>query len=106
MAIIRRRKSTGPGHRGYDVFDKFVKLLEDILGDIFFSSPRDIRGNIIFLRGSFALCPAVFLTYREQMLLFNVMFTCFNATTKNTLSFSCYFITTIQIMPKVNRPIL
>jgi len=28
-------------------------------------SPRDIRGNIIFLRGSFALCPGVFLTLTE-----------------------------------------
>jgi len=27
----------------------------------FVASPGDIRGNIIFLRGSFALCPGVFL---------------------------------------------
>jgi len=31
-------------------------------GGIFRPSPRDIRGNIIFLRGSFTLCPRVFLT--------------------------------------------
>jgi len=44
--------ATGPVHIGYDVFAKFIKLLEEILG-IF----CDIRGNIIFLGVRFALCP-------------------------------------------------
>jgi len=67
MAIIRLLGSSlidsGPGHIGHDVFDKFIKLLEDIMGACFcIFLPSDIRGNIIFLKGSFALCLRVFST--------------------------------------------
>jgi len=33
-----------------------------------FASPRDIRGNILLLRGSFALCPCVFTTLNKTKL--------------------------------------
>jgi len=39
MEIVRRRKSkhdmvTGPGHIGYDIFHKLIKLWGEILGGI------------------------------------------------------------------------
>jgi len=40
---------------------KLSELLEEIMG-AFCAPPSDIRGNFIFLRGRFALCPGVFPT--------------------------------------------
>jgi len=59
---------SGPGHRGYDVFDKFI-ILSQLLGyycGIFCPSPRD---KMIFIKGGFARCPRVFPTLRVQLIL-------------------------------------
>jgi len=47
---------------GHTTKNKNKTLFNHHIMGALFASPRDVRGNIIFLRGGFALCPRVFLT--------------------------------------------
>ena len=70
--------ATGPGHIGYDVFDKFIKLLlEEIMG-AFFAPLLVISGAKLYFLGAVLPFALVYFRRCPACTLFSDYTTCFS----------------------------